>query len=119
MQKYTNNLNSSIFFEKVYRVVHKIPYGRITSYGAIAEYLGAKKSSRMVGTALTNSHKNGINIPAHRVVNRNGLLSGRAHFGTDNEMQMLLESEGIEIKDFQVVEFKKLFWDPMKELAIN
>jgi methylated-DNA-protein-cysteine methyltransferase-like protein len=116
MQKYTNNLNSSIFFENVYHVVKKIPYGRVTSYGAIAEYLGAKKSSRMVGTALTNSHKSGIHIPAHRVVNRNGLLSGRAHFGLDNEMQKLLESEGIEIKDFQVVAFKELFWNPNTEL---
>lgn len=100
------------FFEQVYEVVKLIPYGRVTSYGAIAAYLGTKSSSRMVGWALNLSHSPGHNIPAHRVVNRQGLLSGKAHFGGER-MRELLEAEGIQVKDDKIVRFKELFWDPM------
>ncbi len=102
---------SESFFEKVYEVAKKIPYGRVTSYGAIAKYLGMSRSARMVGWAMNASHGNS-DIPAHRVVNRNGLLTGKHHFEGSRLMQQLLESEGIEVKDSQVVDFKKLFWNP-------
>lgn len=98
------------FFEKVYRVTRLIPYGRVTSYGAIARYIGAPRSARMVGWALNNSSK--LDVPAHRVVNRIGLLTGKHHFPGTNLMKDLLESEGVEIVDNQVKEFDKLFWDP-------
>lgn len=98
------------FFEKVYQVTRLIPYGRVTSYGAIAKYLGTPRSARMVGWALNNSTDK--DVPAHRVVNRNGLLTGKHHFPGTNLMQDLLESEGIEIVDNRVKEFEKLFWDP-------
>lgn len=104
------------FFEKVYQVVKLVPYGRVTTYGAIAEYLGSKGSARMVGWALNASHKSLDDIPAHRVINRNGLLTGKRHFGGSDIMQQLLESEGITVIDNQVVNFNKLFWDP-KELS--
>jgi len=107
--------SSEGFFEKVHNVARLVPYGRVTSYGAIARYLGATGSSRMVGWAMNSSSKNG-DIPAHRVVNRVGLLSGKHHFEGTHLMQQLLESEGIEIINFQVQDFDKLFWDPMKEL---
>ena len=114
------NQNRDInFFEQVYAVTKLIPYGRVTSYGAIARYLGATRSSRMVGWALNNSHNLPNFIPAHRVVNRNGLLSGKIHFGGQNVMQQLLESEGIKVEDDQVVDFEKLFWDPNKELGME
>tara|TARA_B100001093_G_scaffold518238_1_gene602413 strand:- start:1300 stop:1632 length:333 start_codon:yes stop_codon:yes gene_type:complete len=99
------------FFKKVYEVVAQIPEGRVTSYGAIARYLGMPRSSRMVGYAMNNSHN--LNIPAHRVVNRNGLLTGKHHFSGTTLMQQLLENEGIQIKDDQVVGFKEVFWDPV------
>lgn len=102
------------FFNDVYEVVKRIPAGRVTTYGAIANYLGTKSSSRMVGWALNASHVPGFEIPAHRVVNRNGMLSGKAHFGADN-MERRLEAEGILVKGDQVLGFKELFWDP-KEL---
>ena len=102
------------FFEKVYQVAAQIPYGKVTSYGAIANYLGASGSARMVGWAMNGSNKN--NIPAHRVVNRNGLLTGKHHFQGTNLMQQLLESEGIEVVNNKIQEFEKHFWDPMKEL---
>jgi len=102
------------FFEKVYQVAARIPYGRVTSYGAIANYLGATGSARMVGWAMNGSVKK--DIPAHRVVNRNGLLTGKHHFQGTNLMQQLLESEGIEVVDNKIQNFGKLFWDPMKEL---
>lgn len=105
------------FFEQVYQVVVLIPFGRVTSYGAIAKYLGSAKSSRMVGWALNASHRI-ENIPAHRVVNRVGLLSGKNHFSTHNTMQEKLEIEGLIIKDNQIVNFEKHFWDPMLELAL-
>lgn len=106
---------SDSFFEKVYEVARKIPYGRITSYGAIAEYLGTKKSARMVGWAMNASHRK-EDIPAHRVVNRKGLLTGKYHFDGTNLMQQLLESEGIIVKDHQILHFEELFWNPTIEL---
>lgn len=103
------------FFKKVHEVAKLVPYGRVTSYGAIAKYLGAAKSARMVGWAMNASH-NDPEVPAHRVVNRNGLLSGKHHFKGTNLMQQLLESEGVEVVDNRVIRFDKLFWDPVKEL---
>ncbi len=104
------------FFEKVYEVASKVPYGRVTSYGAIAEYLGTRGSARMVGWAMNAAHTSVSNIPAHRVVNRNGVLTGKHHFGGPTVMQQLLESEGIGVVNDRVVNFEKLFWDPSKEL---
>lgn len=106
------------FFELVYEVVRLIPKGRVTSYGAIARYLGAAKSSRMVGYAMNGSHQAKKYVPAHRVLNRNGELTGKHHFGNDKEMQQQLEAEGINVKNDKVVDFEKLFWDPMKELKL-
>ncbi len=103
------------FFEMVYQVVKLIPGGRVTSYGAIANYLGTKGSARMVGWAM-NAAQNLNEVPAHRVVNRNGLLSGKSHFEGPNRMQKLLEKEGIKVEDNQILDFAKHFWDPMKEL---
>lgn len=102
------------FFEAVYKVARQIPYGRVTSYGAIAKYLGAAKSARMVGYAMNGS--SGKDVPAHRVVNRNGLLTGKHHFDGTNLMQQLLESEGIKVIENQIQNFDRLFWDPSKEL---
>ncbi|MDU8884967.1 MGMT family protein [Yeosuana sp. MJ-SS3] len=102
------------FFDKVYQVAKQIPYGRVTSYGAIANYLGAAKSARMVGYAMNGSV--GKDVPAHRVVNRKGLLTGKHHFEGTNLMQELLESEGIKIIDNQIQGFDKVFWDPSNEL---
>ena len=103
------------FFDRVYEVVKLIPYGRVTSYGAIARFLGSSGSSRMVGWALNNSHTL-EDIPAQRVVNRHGILTGKHHFGGTTAMQQLLENEGVEIADNQVKDFEKLFWDPALEL---
>lgn len=102
------------FFDKVYEVARLVPYGRVTSYGAIANYLGAARSARMVGYAMNGSH--GKDVPAHRVVNRKGLLTGKHHFDGTNLMQQLLESEGIEVIDNQIQNFDKVFWNPSKEL---
>jgi methylated-DNA-protein-cysteine methyltransferase-like protein len=102
------------FFDKVYQVAKLIPYGRVTSYGAIAKHLGAAKSARMVGYAMNGSHNK--DVPAHRVVNRKGLLTGKHHFDGTNLMQQLLESEGIQVKDLQIQDFESVFWDPAKEL---
>jgi len=107
------------FFERVYEVVCLIPPGRVTSYGAIARYLGTGQSARMVGWAMNKSHTYSVYVPAHRVVNSNGLLTGKHHFGTLNVMQELLESEGVRIEENQVKEFEKLFWDPGRELNIE
>jgi methylated-DNA-protein-cysteine methyltransferase related protein len=104
------------FFAMVYEVARLIPYGRVTSYGAIAEYLGSKGSARMVGWAMNQSHSQKLQIPAHRVVNRNGVLTGKHHFGGTTLMQQLLENEGIVVIDDQIQDFEKFFWDPMKEL---
>lgn len=103
------------FFELVYEVTKLIPKGRVTSYGAIAAYLGTKQSARMVGWALHGA-KVQHNIPAHRVVNRNGLLTGKHHFSTPEAMEQLLAAEGIKVQDSRVQDFDKLFWDPSKEL---
>ena len=104
------------FFSKVYEVTKRIPYGRITSYGAIARYLGSGRSARMVGWALNVSHSNRGFIPAHRVVNRNGLLTGKFHFGNSTTMEQLLENEGIIIENDLIINFEEKFWDPSKEL---
>ena len=103
------------FFQNVYEVAKLIPEGRVTSYGAIAAYLGAKSSARMVGWAM-NGAGSDPEVPAHRVVNHQGLLTGKHHFGNPGKMQQLLENEGVEVVDDKVVEFKNRFWDPMKEL---
>ncbi len=105
------------FFERVYAVVKLIPEGRVTSYGAIARYIGSPQASRMVGWAMNGSHRSQELIPAHRVVNRMGLLTGKHHFRHEMLMQQLLESEGIEIEEDRVVHFEKHFWDPYKELV--
>tara|TARA_R110002012_G_scaffold296032_3_gene493060 strand:+ start:13825 stop:14232 length:408 start_codon:yes stop_codon:yes gene_type:complete len=105
------------FFDQVYQVVRLIPKGRVTSYGAIAKYLGAAKSARVVGYAMNASHSM-EDIPAHRVVNRNGLLSGKMHFETPDAMQNSLEGEGITVKKDQIQDFKKVFWNPMEELDL-
>ncbi len=102
------------FFDKVYDVARQIPFGRVTSYGAIAKYLGAARSARMVGWAMNNSLAK--DVPAHRVVNRVGVLTGKHHFDGSNIMQQLLENEGIPVKDNQIVDFKKYYWDPAIEL---
>ncbi|MFI1772992.1 MGMT family protein [Thalassobellus citreus] len=98
------------FFEKVFEVAKQIPYGRVTSYGAIAKYLGAARSARMVGYAMNGSHNK--DVPAHRVVNRKGLLTGKHHFDGTNLMQQLLESEGVQVIDNQIQNFNEVFWDP-------
>lgn len=110
------NLSEEGFFEKVYDVASLIPYGRITSYGAIAKYLGSGRSARMVGWAMNASHSSGAFIPAHRVVNRNGLLTGKHHFGNSSTMQQLLENEGLVIENDRILNFAEKFWDPLKEL---
>jgi len=99
------------FFEKVYAVVRKIPFGRVSSYGLIARHLGSPQSARMVGWAMNASHIK-EDVPAHRVVNRLGLLTGKQHFEGTNLMQQLLESEGVEIKENQVVDFDRILWNP-------
>ncbi len=108
--------HESTFFDRVYDVVRKIPPGHITTYGAIASYLGSRGSSRMVGWAMNHSHKADPELPAHRVVNRLGILTGKHHFGSSNIMQQLLENENIRVVNDQVVDFDKHFWDPLKEL---
>ena len=122
MQKSLNKMvkenKDDSFFEMVHEVVRLVPYGRVTSYGAIAAYLGAKRSARMVGWAMNASH--GVNppVPAHRVLNRNGLLSGMAHFNPPELMQELLESEGLKVVENQAQDFDQFFWDPAKELIL-
>lgn len=106
------------FFEQVYDIVRLIPKGRVTSYGAIAKALGAARSSRMVGWAMNAAHQY-PDVPAHRVVNHAGLLTGKMHFGDPNRMQQLLESEGILVKNDKIVAFKSLNWDPMTELRLD
>lgn len=108
--------NRDSFFAKVYDIVLKVPYGRVTTYGAIANYLGSKGAARMVGWAMNASHRQITQIPAHRVVNRRGMLTGKHHFETPALMQKLLENEGVEVKDDQIINFKNHFWDPSLEL---
>lgn len=105
------------FYENVWEVVRLIPPGRVTTYGAIAKYLGEKGSARMVGYAMNASFGQAA-VPAHRVVNRNGLLTGRHHFETPDAMAEALAAEGVEVGEFQVKNFDKLFWDPSIELAL-
>jgi methylated-DNA-protein-cysteine methyltransferase related protein len=104
------------FFSRVYEVTKLVPYGRITSYGAIARYLGSGRSARMVGWALNVSHSDTQFIPAHRVVNRKGVLTGKHHFGNSTTMEQLLENEGIIIEDDHIINFREKFWDPTSEL---
>ncbi len=106
------------FFSLVYEVARQIPKGRVTSYGAIAAALGTKSSARMVGWAMNGCHRVKPKVPAHRVVNRNGMLTGKHHFNPPGIMEELLKKEGIKVKNDQVVEFKKLFWDPVEELGV-
>ena len=107
------------FYTKVYEVARKIPRGRVTSYGAIAKYLGAGKSSRMVGWAMNNSGNVFPPVPAHRVVNRIGLLTGQHHFAYPGQMKELLENEGIEVVNDKVKDFGELFWNPVKEMKFK
>lgn len=104
-------MSNENFFERVYAVARQIPYGKVTSYGAIAKALGTARSARMVGWAMNASH-NRDDVPAHRVVNRNGLLTGKFHFDGTNLMQQLLESEGIEVVENQIIHFDEHFWEP-------
>jgi len=106
------------FFEDVFDVARQIPKGRVTSFGAIANYLGTKLSARMVGWAMNGAHQANPPVPAQRVVNRNGMLTGKAHFSTPTKMEELLAKEKVEVKNDTVVDFEKLFWDPAKELEI-
>ena len=110
--------SSSDFFQLVYEVARHVPKGRVTSYGAIGKYLGSGKSARMVGWAMNAAHSQKKFVPAHRVVNRNGELTGKHHFGHPKLMQKLLEKEGIKVKNDKVVNFKKLLWDPTVELKL-
>lgn len=105
------------FFDSVYQVVRLIPKGRVTSYGAIAKYLGSAGSSRIVGYAMNAAHNQKPKVPAHRVVNRNGELTGKHHFSTPYEMQELLEKEKVNVVKDKIIDFKKLFWDPTIELS--
>jgi methylated-DNA-protein-cysteine methyltransferase-like protein len=106
------------FFEDVYDVVRQVPKGRVTSYGAIAAYLGTKLSARMVGWAMNAARLARPKVPAHRVVNRNGMLSGKHHFTTPTEMEELLRKEKIEVKNDSILDFEKLFWNPAEELTL-
>ncbi|TDO03733.1 MGMT family protein [Sunxiuqinia elliptica] len=107
------------FFEKAWEVACLIPVGRVTSYGAIARYLGAARSARMVGWAMNNCSAAKVQVPAHRVVNARGVLTGKHHFPGNYVMEELLASEGVLVKDNQIVDFEKVFWDPVKELGIH
>ncbi|MDA3778993.1 MAG: MGMT family protein [Bacteroidales bacterium] len=107
-----NQNQNKDFFEKVYEITRQIPYGKATSYGAIARYIGSPQAARMVGWALNNSHLQKKYVPAHRVVNKDGVLTGKLHFGNSNTMQQLIENEGLSINNNQITDFKKHFWNP-------
>jgi methylated-DNA-protein-cysteine methyltransferase-like protein len=107
------------FFEDVFDVVRQIPEGRVTSFGAIANFLGTKLSARMVGWAMNGAHHASPPVPAHRVLNRNGMLTGKAHFATPTLREELLLKEKIKVENDTVVNFEKVFWDPAKELEIS
>lgn len=109
---------SEDFFQRVYDLVRLIPRGRLTSYGAIARCLGSPQSSRMVGWAMNQSHSQTTFVPAHRVVNRQGLLTGKHHFGSPDMMKELLENEGAVVENDRVINFQEMFWDPIKELDL-
>jgi methylated-DNA-protein-cysteine methyltransferase-like protein len=106
------------FFQDVYDVARQVPKGRVTSYGAIAAYLGSKLSARMVGWAMNGAHSAKSKVPAQRVVNRNGMLTGKHHFATETQMEELLKKDGVEVKDDTVIDFENKFWDPVKELNL-
>jgi len=106
------------FYEQVYEIARLIPKGRVTSYGAIAKSLGAAKSSRMVGHAMLYAGTAYPNVPAHRVVNSNGLLTGKFHFKPPELMEELLKKEGVEVRNDKVVNFKKVFWNPLEEITV-
>ncbi len=114
----SNQKKLDSFFQQVYAVARLIPKGRVTSYGAIAKYLGTARSARMVGWAMNNTQHIRPKVPAHRVVNRTGLLTGKHHFGTPTKMKELLEKENVKVKNDQVQSFKNIFWDPAEELKI-
>jgi methylated-DNA-protein-cysteine methyltransferase-like protein len=118
VEKPRSTVKEFSFFQDVYEVVRQIPKGRITSYGAIAAYLGTKLSARMVGWAMNAAHTAKPKVPAQRVVNRNGILSGKQHFGTPTLMEELLKKDGVAVKNDTVVDFKKIFWDPITELSL-
>ena len=105
---------SENFFDRVYNVVKRIPFGKVTTYGSIAKFLGSTRSARTVGWAMNNSHQFN-NVPAHRVVNRNGILTGKHHFSGSNLMKQLLENEGITIENDKIIDFERHFWDPNKD----
>lgn len=109
----------SDFFDQVYQVVVLIPEGRATSYGAIAKYLGAARSSRTVGYAMNASHSSSLQVPAHRVANRNGVLTGKHHFPNPEAMSMALEAEGVQVENDQIVDWDRVFWDPAIELTLE
>jgi len=111
-------MNDPNFFQNVYDVVRLIPKGRVTSYGAIAAYLGTKSSARMVGWAMNQAGPY-VDVPAHRVVNHQGLLTGKHHFGTPTRMEELLKAEGISVANDKVMHFESVFWDPLKELKLD
>lgn len=113
-----NKKEGFTFFEDVYAVVRQIPKGRVTSYGAIAKFLGTKLSARMVGWAMNAAHQQTPLVPAHRVVNRNGMLTGKHHFATPTQMEELLLKEKIKIKEETIIDFEKYFWDPSLELSL-
>jgi len=114
----SGRLGGAGFFQDVYEVVRQIPKGKVTSYGAIAAYLGTKLSARMVGWAMNAAGTAKPKVPAQRVVNRNGMLSGKHHFGTPTLMEELLKKDGVAVKNDTVVDFKKIFWDPLAELSL-
>ena len=109
-------MNSNSFYDQVYEIVRLVPKGRVTTYGAIAKALGMARSSRLVGTAMLHAHDRRLNVPAHRVVNKNGLLTGKHHYDTPTQMQELLEKDGIVISENQIKNFNLLFWDPLTEI---
>ena len=110
--------NKENIYDVIYDVVRAIPEGRVSSYGAVAAAIGAKSGARVVGYAMNNCHGAKPKVPAHRVVNRNGLLTGKHHFETETRMEELLKKEGVKVKDDKVVDFEKLFWDPLTELGL-
>lgn len=114
----TDGAIAESFFERVYQIVRCIPYGRISTYGAVANFLGHPGAARMVGWAMNQSHSQHEYVPAHRVVNRMGLLTGKVHFGGSDVMKQLLENEGVTVVNDRVVDFNRLFWDPSKEHKI-
>ena len=107
------------FFQRVYEVVLLVPRGRVTTYGAIARYLGSPGAARMVGWAMNQSHTSSDYVPAHRVVNRNGLLTGKHHFDGSQLMQEMLENEGAQIRENRILNMKEMFWDPVEELGLS